>query len=430
MGIDTLTPGPPVELAVQRYASLLLFPLLLVSFAFAQVRPMPASAGIAQMALAAGQMASIATMLVAMTVILTSLPDRSWPLVLVGLVFIARGLRFGAGDSVTLDGIYTVFLAATSSAAGALVLLTHPGLLRRQFAVFCALSIPLMILQMIGVPWTQLLRTDIDPPHLGYQQVPTLFMPAGQVVITTFQSRPAGILYANNAASVIAVFGLALHYARLPKPGRLDWTDLAALGFVVLLMSRLTFIILLLMWGVRLTMDAASRRHVLASIGVVALLMAGYRLVFPGLFAANTSWYAFAVDLELRVVELMLASGIPWLVQLADQVPREWGGGRFDPMQYLGTGAQSGYTLLIRHGWLVLFAALAAAPILWAAARRYRALDRGIRREVIAVGVAVLLAPMITSFLGTAMFWFLSAAAFIPIWRLLDPDLGHPLRSS
>jgi hypothetical protein len=418
------------EAALHRYASFLLFWLLVISLAFAQIRPDPPSPAVARAALAAGQAASILAMLSAMVVLLTAVPDRSWPLALIGVLLVVRGVRFGVGDTVAANGVYTVFLAATCSVAGALILLTRPGLLRTQFAVFCALSVPLMIMQMVGVSWTQLLRTDMGPIYMGYQQVPTLFVPAGEVIITTFQSRPAGFLYANNAASLIAVFGVALHYARLPKPGRLDWTDVAVLAFLVLLMSRLAFIVLLLMWIVRASMGGASRRHVLASIGVVAILLAAYWLAFPGLFAANMSWYALAVDLEIRIVELMLASGVPWVVQLADQIPREWAGRRFDPMQHLGTGGQSGYGMLIRHPWLVLLAVVAAVPAAWAFVSRFRRLEPDVQREVTAVGLTAILAPAITSFLGTPMFWFLSAAAVIPFWLLLDPMLGKSLRAA
>jgi hypothetical protein len=426
MGIDDVT-ADRVETAVRRHAGAWLFPLIIGSFALAQVRSDAMLPVVARLALAAGQGLSIVAILVALAYILAARPDRTWPIALVALVFLTRGFRFAAGESARLDGIYTVCLAAASSAAGALVLLNHPGLVRRQFAVFCALSIPLMVLQMIGVPWSQALRSDLDPPSLGYHQVPTLFVPAGKVVLSTLQLRPAGFLYANNAASIIAVFGLALHYARLPRPGRIDWSDVAILSFVVLLMSRLAFVVLGLMWLFRLMSGADSRRHVLASFAILGLLMALYRAFFPGLFAANTSLYAFALDLELRVVELMLASGIPWLARLADMVPREWGGGRFDPMQYLGTDTQSGYALVLRAGWLALVALLAASPVLVAAARRFATLDAGVRRQVVAVGLTFVLVPAITSFLGTAVLWFLSAGAFIPLWTLLDAGFAEPV---
>ncbi|MCC7418382.1 MAG: hypothetical protein IT176_14695 [Acidobacteria bacterium] len=430
MGIDRLSITSDSDAALHRWASLALFPLLVVSLGLAQVRPAPASVVVAQIALAVGQATSILTMIAAMVMILTAPSGRSWPLALVGLTLFFRGLRFLIGEHAVVDGAYAVSAAAAFSAAGALVAMNAPGLVRRQFAVFCALSVPLMLLQMIGVGWTQWLRTDIGPVHLGYQQVPTLFVPPGKVVITTLQSRPAGFLYANNAASLIAVFGLALHYARLPHPGRLDWSDFAITAFVVLLMSRLAFIVLALMWSARLFADAASRRHVAASAVAMALLIGVYWLLFPGLLAANTSWYAFAVDLEIRLVELMVASGVPWLTRLAERVPHEWAGRRVDPISVLGTGTQSAYAALLRHGRLLLLAAAIAAPILVAAVQRFKALDRDTRREVAAVGAAALLVPMITNFAGTSSFWFLSAAAFIPLWRLLDPAIGRRLQPS
>src|SRR5258708_727411 len=108
--------------------------MMIVSFALNQTRPMP-------VVVAIGQVASIAATLLAFVVVLTALPDSNWSTFLFGVLLTLRGARFAVVESASLDVAYTVALAAVCSAACALIVVRQPGLLQRQFAVFCALSI-------------------------------------------------------------------------------------------------------------------------------------------------------------------------------------------------------------------------------------------------------------------------------------------------
>jgi len=403
---------PDREKLVLRWSMFLLFPVLIVSFALNQVRPMP-------VVMAIGQLASISATLIAIVVILTALPNSIWPAMLFAILLVLRGSRFAVVESTTLDVVYTVALAAVSSAAGGLIVVRQPGLLQRQFAIFCALSAPLMFLQIIGVEWTQILRTDVGLPELQHGMVRTLFAPAGEVVINTVQPRPAGFLHANNAASVVAALGLALHYGRLPASGRLSWADGAVLTAAVMLMAKLTFIVLLMLWLMRMAMGRDARRHVLASMGIVAGLLVVYRVLFPALFVHNLSYDAFLFDAQIRVAELLMVTGIPAFVQLAERFPGE-------VLRSLSQGAQSGYTTVLEHARTLLPALVVSLPYAWLGLKTLRRFDRNLKRQVLAVAIAAVLAPAITTFLGTAMFWFLAAAALLPLWQLADPAFCRP----
>jgi hypothetical protein len=68
-----------------------------------------------------------------------------------------------------------------------------------------------MLLQLLGVgEWTQFLRTDLDIGVL-LTQYPTLFLDRANVIITTFQARPAGFCWANHFLSVIIMLAFGLH---------------------------------------------------------------------------------------------------------------------------------------------------------------------------------------------------------------------------
>jgi hypothetical protein len=406
MGIDTMIPADR-DAVLRGWAMRCLFPLFLVSYIFGQVRP-------TALLNAIGQISSILTILTSVTVLLTTLPNSLWPGFFLGGILILRGARFAAIDSTFLYLAYTVALAAWSSAAGALIVIRRPGLVERQFAYFWAFSAPLMLLQILGVPWTQAWRTDMAPVALGFTQVPTLFVRAGEVVITTFQSRPAGVFWASNAASIVLTFGLAFHYGRLRRPGRIDWTDVVLLAVVVLAMAKIVFVALGILWLARAVAGPDSRRHVAVSAGLLGLMLLVYWILFPGLFAANLSWEAALYDLEIRVAELLVATGVPVLVRLTTWLPA-------DVILSLGVGVQSGYTAILQQARTLLPTLVVSIPYAWLAFKTLRRFDPNLKREVAAVAVAAILTPAITSPLISAIYWFLAGAAILPIWQLADP---------
>jgi hypothetical protein len=404
MGIDPVTPAR--EERAGEWATRCLFPLFIISLIFSQARP-------TALAVAVGQVASVLTILSTLVVVLAALPNSVWPAVLMGGLFILRGARLGVIDSAFLEAAYVAALAVLNSAAGALVVVRRPGLVRRQFAVFWAMSAPLMLLQMIGVPWTQAWRTDIGPIALGYTQVPTLFVRAGDVVITTLQSRPAGVFWANNEASIVLTFASAFHYGRLPRPGRLDWTDVALLGVVSLAMAKVVFVALGILWLARAALGSDSRRHVLLSMGLLALMLAAYWVFFPGLLAANLSADAALYDLEIRVADLLMATGVPVLVRLTAWFPA-------DVILALGGDAQSGYTWIFQQARTLLPTFVVSIPYAWLAFKTLRRLDPTLKREVAAVAIAAILTPAITSPLMSGIYWFLAGVALLPLWQLAD----------
>lgn len=384
-----------------------LFPLMVASFTLAQYRPMP-------LVMAAGQAASLASLLVALALLVTALPDSVWPFALSGILLVLRGARFAAVDSTLLLVAYTAVGACIFSAAGALIVSRRPGLLQRQITLLCAVSIPLMLLQTIGVPWTQILRTDLDPPELGFTQFRTLFVPAGQVVITTLQSRPAGLMASNNGMSLIVAFGLALYYGYLADD-RLSRRDAIIVGAVVLLMAKITFLVLILMLLMRAAMGHHARRHAAATFGLALLFLLAYRILFPALFAANLSWAALTTNFQVRLADVLIASGVPALIALANMFPA-------DILRSVNpAGAESGYSVLVREARTLLPTALVSIPYLWFALKIANRLELRLRRQVMTVAVTFVLAPLITSFLDTFMFWFLAGAALLPFWLLADP---------
>jgi hypothetical protein len=388
----------------------LLFPLMIVSLAFSQSPPIAIGRVI-------GQIASPLSIAVALATVLVALRTSAWPTGALGLLLFLRGLRFGAPESGRLDLIYTVVGAAVFSAAGALVIARRPGLLQRQFVIFCIISLPIMLLQVIGVGWSQVLRTDIHQVALGFTQVPTLFVLPGQVVHNTLQFRPAGPIYANDVTSMIVAFGLGGYYGGLRR-SNLSWSDAVVLGVVVMLMAKITFLVLLFLLWARTRIGPAERRHVWASLGLFLTLLAVYGVLFPGLSAYNLSPVEAWFNFQVRMVDLLVSSGIPFLGRLAHRFPYLVFV-KVNPM-----GNQSGYALALKQIRFLIPGLVLSAAGAWLAVRELRRLDVRQRREVLGVALAAVLVPLSSVALGHFIFWFLAGGALLPFWRAADPGFG------
>lgn len=408
-GLDTLTPSISERDVAQDWTMSLLFPCLIVGLAFAQARtpPMP-------IVLAIGQAASLLAIALSIVLIVRALPGSIWPATLIGVLMALGGVRFAVVESTVIDGAYAAAVVVLVSAASALIVVRRPGLQQRQFAIFCAISVPLMFLQILGVPWSHLLRTDLAQPGSQHALVRTLFVTPGQLVFNSLQAQPSGILSSHNAASVVTAFGLALHYGRRPRPARTTWADLAVLTAAALLMAKVTFVLLIVLWLVRAGMGPDSRRDVLASVTTMVALLASYGVLFPGLFVHNVSWNASVMDAQAQLAAVLIATGVPAFVDLAGRFPSE-------VLQRLGTGTQSAYTLVLEQARTLLPSFMLSVPYAWIALKTMRRFDPGLKHEVAAVAIAFVIVLSVTPFATTGAYWFLAGAALLPLWQAADP---------
>ena len=370
---------------------------------------------------AIGQVASTTGIVLAGYVVLLSFRQSMWaPLVIVVTVLLKLArLMFPGSEGLVLG--YELTTALLWCAAGAIAAVRCPRVIARQVTTACILGVPLMVLQLMGVgEWTQFMRTDWHDGGLGLTaQFPTFLLPAGEVVLTTVQARPAGFFSSNNLLSMVLMCGIGLHFGQRDRR-RLGWRDVGLGLAIVLVMSKGAFLVLLVVslwllvvgnWGKRL--------YVLKMAIVVTGLVALYARLFPGVFAFVASFDAAALNFYLRWYDLLFATGIP---ELADQARV----GMLDLSSKLelddpARPNESGYAMLAATAGYLLAAVALLAPFFWWGCRWLRRNARARLQPVKVMLLTVLVVPVISSFLASVFFWFVAGFALTPLFVAFEP---------
>jgi hypothetical protein len=363
-----------------------------------------------------GQIVSTGAVLAAVVITLGTFPDAMWPRALAGLTVALRLVRLGLPlDSIVLA--YTASVSALFCAAGAITLVSRPRLIYRQLVVLCVVSVPVMFLQASGIGGdaTQQLRTDLHGQE-RIETVPALFVPENEITPTTLQARPAGLFSSNNLLSFVMLFVLAAHVARA-RLASLTWRDLAVVTVVVFAMAKILFLALLVLLTYLLTQGAIRRRKALNLLLLTAAVLGLYAYLLPAFFIYNTGADLFVRNLQFRLIDLALSTGIPTLVDRALDAPADIVALVSDPSH----GHESGYAGIIALVPLVLVAAAAVLP-LFLRGWRYIAQSRPAWRDMVILHLLVLvLVPLITSFLESVFLWFMAGAALLPLLVVAEP---------
>ena len=411
--VPPLPTAPTFQRAVRRQAQNLLLPAIILTAIFGQDRPQTAMVVV-------GQLASIAAVALAAVVALSALAGRVWPGILVLVVVILRAIRLvPAGDMSVINQLYALATTVLFAAAGADLLLTRRKLVARQMATFVAISCPMMALQLLGVgEWTQSFRTQFAGDS-GLAQHPTLLIGRDDMILSGIQARPGGFLYANNYLSVFIVFALALYLGDTHAPKRAVRNGLLATASV-LSMAKVVFFAFVVMGLVAVVLR---QKALLRRWGAMALmllvLLGGYRLLFPGMFEVNMSLELWRTNFQMRLADALYASGSERAREIAGSLPTR-ALATLDPE----VPSQSGYALLIQRTALVAPALLTAVFLNWRGARWLKRFRPDLRPSIIMLQTAVVVVPVITSFLGPQVFSvFLGVAAF-PVWITLDSRFG------
>ncbi len=389
-----------------------LFPVLLTAAVCNQPRPYPL---ITRM----GELTSVLSIAMAGLLLLTTFPRRFWPWGILGFVLALRFQRLVSPSPSSVATLtYAFAVSLLFAAAGAVILARHPKLIRNQLTAFIVASGPLMLIQLSGVSaWAHVLRTDLHTyEDRLYQMVPVLFVPPEAVVITTLQARPAGFLHANNFLSLFLAFAMALYFGR-PSRGRIAFRDVMVVGVLTLAMSKTAFVVFVLMMvAMSVTGDRAQRTYALSLTGLLVVELVAYRTLFPGLFAYTASLDLALLNLELRIADILLASGNPTLTALAN----EWlplAVARLEPSKI---GAESAYALIAASGAAVVSIAV-LTPLYLRALRRFGRRNPDWRMAVMLSAIALGVVPAMTSFLGSTAMAFLCGFAVLPLAAVWEP---------
>jgi hypothetical protein len=344
--------------------------------------------------------------------------------ILLVALFSTRAATVVLGGGGPIVWAYTVSLGLLLAAAAAALARHDPRLLHRQLLWLIGLSAPLMVLQIFGYPEiVHALRTDIHDPVFGWVVLPTLFNTDPNTGWSTIQGRPAGLMYANNFFSLIALFAIAVHLAAgRESDKKWDWI----IGLVAALaMAKIVFLGLIVLTGVTVVVDREQRRRILRIWLALMVSMAGYYLVFRGLFLFNLSFTNILVNVTVRFQDIRAAL---LGADIADVVVNTLEGGVWT--YTIEAGTQSGYATVAKYLPMI---AVAFPIVAWFYVRRLSTL--AIRDPLAAsisrnASVAMLLAPVITAFFSAPFFAFAAGLASTPFWTMRERGvtLGEPLR--
>jgi hypothetical protein len=335
-----------------------------------------------------------------------------------GALLVSRAARVVVGSGTEVTALYIAGMAGIFGLASAWVVARRPALVRRQVWILLAASGALMLVQMYGRPEIlHTFRTDIHDPFTGRVIRDALFQRDPLVGYSTLQLRPAGLLFANNFLSLVLLGLMAVSFGRW-RGGGLDKIDWALALVVAFTMSKMVFVTLILVTAILFFLSGRpNRRRMLKFWMALALFLALYYLLFPGVFLYNVSPTNALINVNVRFADLSAAiAGLD-----IAQVSVEGFDGSIRSYS-VEAGSQSAISRLGSLLPVLAGLGLLIAPIYLIAIRRIWHVDQALARTSIIGAVAFLLAPLATSFLENPMYWVIFGLVLLPL------HVGTPAR--
>ena len=358
------------------------------------------------------------------------------------MLMLAIIMRFlaavGGGESFKDLGFAA--LAVVFAVAGAEAYGRRPSLLRKQLVIYLALCIPLMLLQILGVD-SLLMGWNIgylhDPNLLTIEEVgsfkeiplfPTLFVDIDDLMFSTGQARPVGLMYASNPLAIFVSLAIAINLA-IVRSSRLSFSDIIVTVALVLTMSKLVFGVTMLLYLFFLVFGKLGRRLLVRKLIVVlAIVMFLYYLLFPGLFKTNLSESMIMHSIMLRLVDLLKALGIENSFGQILELDKAYQSSN----EVIGEGYSSVATLLRSKQLVPLLFVMVTGSIIYV----YRIRNMIFRPTMIYVVTLLtcVLTQFAVPFLRASSFQLIMGFAFFPLFkkmwlpqgpRSLSPDSCH-----
>jgi hypothetical protein len=389
-----------------RIAAWLVFPLMFINTVLIQQPE--------QALFLIGRIAGWGCLLASFIVVYFTLTGRGWRfftlLLLIGLIT-ARAGRMASGDADLYLYVYSVFYCGLFFLAGACIAFYYHSTVLKQTIVFCVLSFPIMAYQLAGSGnWIQILRTD---RHNVYEdtQHPTLFVPSEDIIITTFQARPAGLSYANNHFSIVFMFCLAIYYGLSIKRG-LTAYDALLCAVAVLSMAKIVFLSMaaIILRKMFMKQKDEKARYIKTCI-LLIIMMAVYWFLFPGVFSYTMSLDNLKKNYIGRYLDLTESFTEKENDRLSSTaiIPKS----KIDaePQHY-----QSGYAQIGKYLYVIIIGVIPFIPFLIKSFRNARRKYPKIAEISLLCLVIILLMPLITSFLSGGFFLFVAGFAILPVF--------------
>lgn len=397
-------------------AAWFVFPLMLVNSVLVQQPE--------QILFFIGRIAGWGSLLSAFIVVYFTLNSRRWhyfTIFLVAGLMLAKTGRMASGDADLYFYVYSVFYCGLFFLAGACIAFYYHSTVLKQTIVFCVLSFPVMAYQLAGSGnWIQVLRTDRNNTYEDNQH-PTLFVPSEEVIITTFQARPAGLSYANTHFKIIVMFCLALYYG-LSKKRELTAYDALLCAVAVLSMAKIIFLSMAAIFLRKMFMKQKDEKARYIKIGILfMLIMAVYWFLFPGVFSYTMSIDNLKKNYIGRFDELVESLAKKDNDQISSRAVKSKSddkpqivsgpGSEDEPKQY-----QSGYAQIGKYLYVIIIGALPFIPFLFKSFRSTRKNHPEIAELSLLCLIIIILMPLITSFLSGGFFWFVAGFTLPPVF--------------
>jgi hypothetical protein len=215
-----------------------------------------------------------------------------------------------------------LILALLFALAGARVYGQRPQLLQRQLTVFFALSVPVMLLQILGASsfvmgWNTEYAHDVS--FLTHDEIgtfkdipvfPTFGVDIDDLRYTIGQGRPVGLLYSNNVLSIFLAVAVVCNLV-IRQTSRLKASDWIVTAAAVLAMSKAVFAVAGIFYVASILFGMPARRPVGLKLLVIGLFgLWSYYTAFPGLFETNFSGAMIHTSFLTRSLDLMHAVGL------------------------------------------------------------------------------------------------------------------------
>lgn len=254
-----------------------------------------------------GQVTGWGTILFTSVIVLSTFRGKLWPPILIMLVFITKGLQivFNADGEGLWFSCYMILFGCLLCSAGASMISRRLNLVYKQIYIICLLNLVFMFIQAAGIgDWSQFTATHFQDEMETY---PIAFFNATDVFDAS-QRRPAGLMYSNQYLSMIALFGLMVHFSR--RSGRFATGTFVMCAMAVLAMAKSVFLGFILMGlFVMISGNSYQRRSILRGFALMISLVGLYAVVFPGLFASNTNTGQLIYSFSTRIGSILYEYG-------------------------------------------------------------------------------------------------------------------------
>jgi hypothetical protein len=227
-------------------------------------------------------------------------------------------LLFALWGGEMLGMIRVICMAGFLVIVGAEVYGKNPALLRKQLLWLLALSIPIMLCQILGVSsffmyWNTEYAHDLNVlsiEEIGtFKEIsvfPTFLRGPDEVYYQIGQGRPVGLLYSNNIMSIFVAVATALTLSYRGN-SRLGWAGALCSVAIVLTMSQMALGIVIALCVFLILFGSRMLRWTALKFGVLTSILYGlYAICFPGLIAVTLSPAKFWSSFLDRVLDVAL----------------------------------------------------------------------------------------------------------------------------